>query len=225
VSVVVSCPDEVIETVNVTVSCGILMARLFQQAMANPDGKAARIICRAMITLTILCFAVAIAVILDHDHVWEMDAAIGEIVIIITGEHSCSNAVDRVGNPCGAVLQRTIEHKQSGVPGRKCCGQIIVGIVGEAKIEEHISGSQIHESILIGHGLANHKLANDRIVGILIRSGCKASVAINKIILKRVKVALDCCVRAWRTRARGASRQNGRRNQQQWSNRPLSPAK
>jgi 4-amino-4-deoxy-L-arabinose transferase-like glycosyltransferase len=43
----------------VTVACGILVARFFQQAMTNPDGKAARIICRAAITLAVLCFVVA----------------------------------------------------------------------------------------------------------------------------------------------------------------------
>jgi len=47
----------------VTVACGILVARFFQQAMANPDGKAARIVGRAAITLTILCFLVAVAAI------------------------------------------------------------------------------------------------------------------------------------------------------------------
>ena len=45
----------------VTVACGILVARFFQQAMANPGGKAARIICRAAITLAVLCFLVAAA--------------------------------------------------------------------------------------------------------------------------------------------------------------------
>ncbi|MEJ0088609.1 MAG: hypothetical protein WDM80_02500 [Limisphaerales bacterium] len=47
----------------VTVACGILLARLFQQALANPDGKAARIIYRAAITLAVLCCAVAIAAV------------------------------------------------------------------------------------------------------------------------------------------------------------------
>ncbi len=47
----------------VTVACGILVARFFQQAMANPGGKAARIVGRAAITLAILCFAVAMAAI------------------------------------------------------------------------------------------------------------------------------------------------------------------
>jgi len=47
----------------VTVACGILVARFFQQAMAKPDGKAARIICRAAITLAVLCFVVASAAI------------------------------------------------------------------------------------------------------------------------------------------------------------------
>jgi uncharacterized membrane protein len=47
----------------VTVACGILVARFFQRAMANPDGKSARIICRAAITLAVLCFLVAAAAI------------------------------------------------------------------------------------------------------------------------------------------------------------------
>ena len=48
-----------------TVACGILVARFFEQAMANPDGKAARIIGRAAITLAILCFVVAIAAVIS----------------------------------------------------------------------------------------------------------------------------------------------------------------
>ncbi|HEY1489891.1 MAG TPA: glycosyltransferase family 39 protein, partial [Verrucomicrobiae bacterium] len=47
----------------VTVACGILVARFFQQAMTNPGGKAARIICRAAVTLAVLCFLVAAAAI------------------------------------------------------------------------------------------------------------------------------------------------------------------
>ncbi len=42
-----------------TVACGILVARFFEQAMANPGGKAARVIGRAAITLAILCLALA----------------------------------------------------------------------------------------------------------------------------------------------------------------------
>jgi len=44
-----------------TVACGILTARFFERALANPDGKAARIIGRAAIILAVLCFVVAIA--------------------------------------------------------------------------------------------------------------------------------------------------------------------
>ncbi len=47
----------------VTVACGILTARFFERALANPDGKAARIIGRAAITLAVLCFAVAMTAI------------------------------------------------------------------------------------------------------------------------------------------------------------------
>ena len=46
-----------------TVACGILVARFFERAMANPDGKAARIIYRAAITLAVLCVVVAAAAI------------------------------------------------------------------------------------------------------------------------------------------------------------------
>jgi len=46
-----------------TVASGILVARFFQQAMANPGGQAARIVGRAAITLTVLCFVVAIAAV------------------------------------------------------------------------------------------------------------------------------------------------------------------
>ena len=48
----------------VTVACGILTARFFERAMTNPDGKAAKIICRAAITLATLCFVVAIAAVI-----------------------------------------------------------------------------------------------------------------------------------------------------------------
>jgi 4-amino-4-deoxy-L-arabinose transferase-like glycosyltransferase len=48
----------------VTVACGILTARFFERALANPDGKAARIIGRAAITLTVLSIAVGIAAII-----------------------------------------------------------------------------------------------------------------------------------------------------------------
>jgi len=47
----------------VTVACGILVARFFQQAMARPDGKVARIVYRAAITLAVLCFVVAAAAV------------------------------------------------------------------------------------------------------------------------------------------------------------------
>lgn len=52
----------------VTVACGILTARLFERAMANPGGKAARIIGRAGITLGVLCFVVAVAAIILSFH-------------------------------------------------------------------------------------------------------------------------------------------------------------
>ena len=46
-----------------TVASGILVARLFAHALANPDGKAARIVSRAAITLAVLCGAVAVAAV------------------------------------------------------------------------------------------------------------------------------------------------------------------
>ena len=44
-----------------TVAGGILLARFFERALANPGGKASRIIGRAGITLAVLCCLVAIA--------------------------------------------------------------------------------------------------------------------------------------------------------------------
>jgi hypothetical protein len=48
----------------VTVACGILVARLFERAMANPEGKANRIIGRASLTLAVLCVLVGAAAII-----------------------------------------------------------------------------------------------------------------------------------------------------------------
>jgi hypothetical protein len=48
----------------VTVACGILVARFFEQALANPDGKAARIAGRAAITLAVLCLVAATTAII-----------------------------------------------------------------------------------------------------------------------------------------------------------------
>ena len=47
----------------VTVACGILLAKFFERAMSNPDGKAARIIRRAAITLAVLCFVIAMTAV------------------------------------------------------------------------------------------------------------------------------------------------------------------
>jgi 4-amino-4-deoxy-L-arabinose transferase-like glycosyltransferase len=44
-----------------TLACGILVARFFEHALTHWDGKAARIIGRAAITLVVLCLAVAAA--------------------------------------------------------------------------------------------------------------------------------------------------------------------
>lgn len=45
-----------------TVACGILVARFFEQALRNPDGRAARIACRSVLAVVFLCFAGVIAV-------------------------------------------------------------------------------------------------------------------------------------------------------------------
>ena len=45
----------------VTVACGILTARFFEHALTDRDGKAARIIGRAAVTLAVLCLVVAAA--------------------------------------------------------------------------------------------------------------------------------------------------------------------
>jgi 4-amino-4-deoxy-L-arabinose transferase-like glycosyltransferase len=52
----------------VTVACGILMARFFDRAIANPGGKAARIADRAMLTLGILSLVAAVASIVLFSH-------------------------------------------------------------------------------------------------------------------------------------------------------------
>lgn len=51
-----------------TVACGILVARFFERAMTNPDGKAVRIIGRAAITLAVLCLVAAVAGIYFSKH-------------------------------------------------------------------------------------------------------------------------------------------------------------
>lgn len=47
-----------------TVASGILVARFFERAMANPEGKAGRIVGRAGITLAVVCVVVAAAAML-----------------------------------------------------------------------------------------------------------------------------------------------------------------
>jgi 4-amino-4-deoxy-L-arabinose transferase-like glycosyltransferase len=61
----------------VTVACGILTARFFERAMKNPEGKAARIVCRAAITLAVLCFVVAIAAIFLSPRMSSLAKALG----------------------------------------------------------------------------------------------------------------------------------------------------
>jgi 4-amino-4-deoxy-L-arabinose transferase-like glycosyltransferase len=45
---------------SVTVASGILLARLFDAALANPDGRAARLVCRATAALAIVCLLLAV---------------------------------------------------------------------------------------------------------------------------------------------------------------------
>ena len=47
---------------SVTVSCGILVARLFDAALAVPDGRAARLVGRATMAFAMMCLLVAVAV-------------------------------------------------------------------------------------------------------------------------------------------------------------------
>jgi len=47
---------------SVTVACGILVARLFDMALTNPDGKAALIVRRAAIGFAVVCLVAVIAV-------------------------------------------------------------------------------------------------------------------------------------------------------------------
>ena len=60
-----------------TVACGILLARFFERAMANPDGKARRIVGRAAITLAILCLAAAGAGIYFSTHMKPLAGPLG----------------------------------------------------------------------------------------------------------------------------------------------------
>jgi 4-amino-4-deoxy-L-arabinose transferase-like glycosyltransferase len=60
-----------------TVACGILLARFFERAMANPDGKALRMIGRAAITLAILCLAAAGAGIYFSTHLKPLAGPLG----------------------------------------------------------------------------------------------------------------------------------------------------
>jgi 4-amino-4-deoxy-L-arabinose transferase-like glycosyltransferase len=45
---------------SVTVASGILVARLFDAALANPDGRAARLVCRATAALAVVCLLLAV---------------------------------------------------------------------------------------------------------------------------------------------------------------------
>lgn len=60
-----------------TVACGILLARLFERAMTDPDGKAVRIIGRAAITLAVLCLASAGAGIYFSTHMKPLAGPMG----------------------------------------------------------------------------------------------------------------------------------------------------
>jgi len=45
---------------SVTVASGILVARLFDAALVNPDGRAARLVCRATAALAVVCLLLAV---------------------------------------------------------------------------------------------------------------------------------------------------------------------
>lgn len=61
----------------VTVAAGILLARFFERAMANPDGKARRIVGRAAITLAVLCLAATGAGIYFSTHLKPLAGPLG----------------------------------------------------------------------------------------------------------------------------------------------------
>jgi len=47
---------------SVTVASGILVARLFDAALANPEGRAARLLCRAVVPFGLVCLLAAMAI-------------------------------------------------------------------------------------------------------------------------------------------------------------------
>jgi hypothetical protein len=53
---------------SVTVASGILMARLFDAALANPDGRAARLVGRATVAFAIMCLLLAVSVMMGRPH-------------------------------------------------------------------------------------------------------------------------------------------------------------
>jgi hypothetical protein len=60
-----------------TVACGILTARFFERAMANPEGKAARIIRHAAIAMAALSAVAAIAAIILAPHMGSLAKPMG----------------------------------------------------------------------------------------------------------------------------------------------------
>jgi 4-amino-4-deoxy-L-arabinose transferase-like glycosyltransferase len=56
---------------SVTVASGILVARLFDAALANPDGRAARLVCRATAVFAVVCLLLAAALLVAQG-VWQM---------------------------------------------------------------------------------------------------------------------------------------------------------
>ena len=68
-----------------TLPCGMLTARVFERALARPDGRAARIVLRAAVTLAVLCLAVAIAALLLPLHMPALAKPLG-LPVEIAGE-------------------------------------------------------------------------------------------------------------------------------------------
>jgi 4-amino-4-deoxy-L-arabinose transferase-like glycosyltransferase len=56
---------------SVTVASGILLARLFDAALANPEGRVARLVGRATMVFTVVCLLVAVALVVAQG-VWQM---------------------------------------------------------------------------------------------------------------------------------------------------------
>ena len=54
---------------SVAIACGILIARLFDTALANPEGRPARLVCRATAVFALVCLLVALVAAVGAPHV------------------------------------------------------------------------------------------------------------------------------------------------------------